>query len=101
MALAVEPQAPASKTRLFHKEKIYIHKLIYFSSGYRNNILKAPDTIIVTTQINCQHKNLLGNEQWRAVASIKHCEKQLPLKWYININLSWRKTRCKIVMLMA
>ena len=26
------------------------------------------------------HKNLLGNGQWRAVDSIKHCEKQLPLK---------------------
>ena len=25
-------------------------------------------------------KNLLGNEQWGAVDSIKHCKKQLPLK---------------------
>ena len=26
-------------------------------------------------------KKLLGDEQWRAVDSIKHCEKQLPLKY--------------------
>ena len=27
-----------------------------------------------------KHKNLLGNEQWRAVDSTKHCEKRLILK---------------------
>ena len=33
---------------------------------------------MVITQNNCYHKNLLGNEQWRAADSIKHCEKWLP-----------------------
>ena len=28
--------------------------------------------LLVITQNNCQHKNLLGNEQWRAVDGIKH-----------------------------
>ena len=41
--------------------------------------LKAVD-IIVITQNNHQHKTLLGNKQWRAVDSIKHCDKRLPLK---------------------
>ena len=39
--------------------------------------LEAVDTI---GNYNCLHiKNLLGNKQWRAVDSIKHSEKRLPL----------------------
>ena len=37
-------------------------------------------TLLVIAQNNCKHKNLLGNELWRAVDSIKHCGKRLPLK---------------------
>ena len=37
-------------------------------------VLKALDTILIITQYNCWHKNLLGNEQWRDVDSIKYCE---------------------------
>ena len=33
-------------------------------------------------QKNCWHKNLL-DEQWRAVDSITHCEKRLPLKYVV------------------
>ena len=29
---------------------------------------------------NYLHQNLFGTEQWRAVDSIKNCEKRLPLK---------------------
>ena len=35
---------------------------------------------LVITQINFKHKNLLCDKQWRAVDSVKHCEKRLPLK---------------------
>ena len=31
----------------------------------------------MATQNNCLHKNLLVNNQWRAVDSIKHCEQRL------------------------
>ena len=31
-------------------------------------------TLLVITQNYNLHKNFLGNEQWRAVDSIKHCE---------------------------
>ena len=31
-------------------------------------------TLLVISQNNCEHKNLLGNEQWRDVDSIQHCE---------------------------
>ena len=39
-------------------------------------------TLLLITQLKTivSIKNLLGHEQWRAVQSIKHCEKQLPLK---------------------
>ena len=36
-------------------------------------------TPLVVTQNNFQQKNLLGNEWWRAVGSIKYGEKRLPL----------------------
>ena len=41
--------------------------------------------LVEVTQNNCWHEILLGTdmevaEQWRAVDSIKHCEKRLPLK---------------------
>ena len=49
--------------------------LVYFCAD--NFALKALDTI---GTYNCLLKNLLGNEQWRAVDSIEHSEKQLPLK---------------------
>ena len=48
--------------------------------------VKGTDTIctLVFSQNNCWHKNLLSNEQWRAIDRIKHCEKhcekRLPLK---------------------
>ena len=45
-----------------------------------NDPSKRHWTLLVVTQNKCWHKNLLGNEQWRAVDSIKHCEKRLPLK---------------------
>ena len=35
---------------------------------------------MVITQSNFKHKNLLGNMRRRAVGSVKHCEKRLPLK---------------------
>ena len=38
------------------------------------------NTIGSLTQKIVLHKNLLGNEQWRAVDTIRHCEKRLPLK---------------------
>ena len=42
-------------------------------------VLKAQDTIGRYSNTYWQ-KNLLPNEQWRAVDSIKQCEKWLPLK---------------------
>ena len=36
--------------------------------------------LVGNTQNNCQQRNLLGIEKWRAVNGIKHCEKGLPLK---------------------
>ena len=36
-------------------------------------------TLLGIAQNSCKHENLLGNNQWRAVVSIKHCEKRLPL----------------------
>ena len=47
----------------------------FLTLQYWTNIhaLKALDTI-------GNYKNSLGNEQWRAIDSIKHCEKRLPMK---------------------
>ena len=39
-------------------------------------------TLLESTQNNCLHKNLLGNEQWRAVDSIKHGEKRLEVTFF-------------------
>ena len=39
-------------------------------------------TLLVFIQNICKHKNLLGNQQWKAVDSKKHCEKRLPLKYH-------------------
>ena len=46
---------------------------------FRMNLFSSHWTLLVTTQNNGCHKNLLGNEQWRAFDSIKHREKRLPL----------------------
>ena len=43
-------------------------------------MIKKDWTLLVITQIICQHKNLLGNKQWWVIDGIKHCEKRLPLK---------------------
>ena len=57
------------------EENEYVMKGEYFKSFCF--IIKALDTF---GNIYIRIKNLLGNERWRAVASIKHCEKRLPLK---------------------
>ena len=70
---------------------------IQASSAYK--YLKALDTIGNTQ--NFSIKNLLGNGQWRAVDSLKHWEKRLPLKdivfetdvishWNIKRLKAWR-----------
>ena len=53
--------------------------ILFLARNSVSRYLKALDTI-GNSQNNGWHKNRLGNEQWRAVDSIKHCEKQLPLK---------------------
>ena len=42
--------------------------------------LKRHWTLLVISQNTCWHKTILGNKQWRAIDSITHCEKRLPLK---------------------
>ena len=66
--------------------------LVFFASNWRLTdvaflycfslplILKGTGHYLLITQNICSHKNLLGNEQWRVVDSIKQCEKRLPLK---------------------
>ena len=66
-----------SKDQGLHKEMC--GKSLYGETFKGMGQLKALDTIVIT-QNNFQHKNLLGNKQWRAVDSIKHCEDRLPLK---------------------
>ena len=63
-------------------------KLIFVLSTYQtcNIPLKALDNI--GNYSKGEHNNLLGNQQWRAVDSIQHCEKRLPLKY----RSFWRKT---------
>ena len=39
-------------------------------------LLQMHWVLLVITQNNCMHIDLLGNEQWRAVHSIKHYEKK-------------------------
>ena len=64
------------------KNSLIAYKLsAFFCFYFANNIhnqLKCTGHFI--NQNNCWHKNYIGNEQWRAVDSIKHSEKQLPLK---------------------
>ena len=43
------------------------------------SVLKELDTIGKLLKIIVSRKNLLGDEQWRPVDSIKHCEKGLRL----------------------
>ena len=61
------------KNKSIHKERWTIKKKNVFKHG-------CCVTLSVTTENNCKHKNLLVNDQWRAVDSIKRCEKLLPLK---------------------
>ena len=42
--------------------------------------VKGTGHLVLITQNIVSIKHLLCNEQWRAVDSIKHCEKLLPLK---------------------
>ena len=56
------------------KKKTYPLGQDHFIPDFRLQIylfLKALDTI----GNPCEHKNLLVNDQWRAVDSTKHCEK--------------------------
>ena len=59
--------------------KVLLTKSVFTVTYFFSNCQRHC-AILVITQNNCLHKNLLGNKQWRFVDRSKHCERLLLLK---------------------